>query len=56
MFTELEGRLSEVVADRQHQLQLIIENSCDPEIRIRARTVLDRDQEIAEILNLLKRD
>jgi len=56
MFTELENKLAEIVADRQRQLQLIIENSCDPEIRIRARTVLERDQEVAEILNLLKRD
>lgn len=56
MSEDLEARLSEVVVDRQRQLQKIIEDSCDPVIRIRARVVLDRDEEIAEILNLLGRD
>lgn len=52
MFIKLEHKLSEIVADRKQQLQKIIKFSDDPEIRIRARIVLDRDQEIAEILNL----
>jgi hypothetical protein len=52
----LEDRLSDLVADREHQIQMIIQGSDDPEIRIRARVILDRNKEIAKILNLLERD
>lgn len=56
MSKDLEDRLSNLVADREHQHQMISTSSCDIEKRIRHRVILDRDEEIAETLNLLGRD
>jgi len=55
MSTELKDRLSKAVVDRKNQVKFIINNSTDPEIRIRARIILERDREIAEILKLMGR-
>ena len=56
MSKDLEARLSDLVADKKHQLQMISTSLCDIEKRIRHRVILDRDEEIAETLNLLGRD